>query len=955
MLLSILASLTCAGQGIPYVSNFNKSDYSAAGRNWSVSSDTKGNIYTANSSGLLRFNGSEWKLYPVAGNRIVRSVHCQGDTVYVGSFEEFGYFVADACGRMCYTSLSALVRGFDFHNDEIWGIVSLGGRIYFRSFAGYFVYDGRNVEACPLANTLAYMEAVGGQMYAFLLDKGLYRLDGADMELLIPSDRIGRSAVTSILPYRNGRLLLFSAADGIFATAEGNRSCAAWSDGAGDKLREAVINKAVMTADSSYVVGTISDGIYALGRGGELLWRINAATGLANNTVLALCCDRMNNIWAMLDNGISYIRSNSDLTFLFSFRQQIGYVYSAALRNGAIYLATNQGLYYSPDMNSLPVQTPVKLIDGQSWDLFSDNNQLFCGNNEGTFEIAGAGARSVSGVKGGTCIRKGLIHGHEVLVQSTYTYLVIYRKDASGRWVFSNVVEGFMHPIRSIEIDAQGTIWAQHFYDGLYRIRLDDALTHAVDAVMLQPDAAGLQRRDSGVAPPREGRGTVSLMRIRGRIVFNAGDVFYTYDDITDSIKPFEYLNEQLSRLRTVRRVVAVSDNIYWLICPDKFVMARFDREGVRITEEIPFSSLYDNLPDNDENILVLPDGRHLMCMNNGVAVFDRRKPIFDPGFDRTLGMERIESSNNRKETRLLPLSPDYIPHVRHNFNTLSFYAAYPHYPGERVTFSFRLGGAGDGWSVPSPQAWREFPRLGKGQYTLQARAFDNLGVEIGRLDYSFTVGAPFYASNLAVVFYCLVALGIAVLAVFIVERYIARSKEKVLRTQMELREKEAERHEHRIMQLKNDKLELELNHKSRELAGSAMSIIRKNEMLVAIKEELTVQKEKLGAQYPNKYYDRLTAMIDSNLTSEDDWLVFQENFDRIHEHFFRNLKTAYPALTPNDLKFCALLRLNLNSKEIANILNITLKGVEIGRYRLRKKLGLASTVNLVDFMIRFK
>ena len=151
------------------------------------------------------------------------------------------------------------------------------------------------------------------------------------------------------------------------------------------------------------------------------------------------------------------------------------------------------------------------------------------------------------------------------------------------------------------------------------------------------------------------------------------------------------------------------------------------------------------------------------------------------------------------------------------------------------------------------------------------------------------------------------------------------------------------------------EKLEAELTHKSKELASSTMLIINKNKVLQVLKDELTAQKEALGTQYPNKYYNKLVHIIDENIGSDNDWEVFQTNFDRIHEGFFRKLKATYPDLTANDLKLCAFLRLNLSTKDIAHLMNISVRGVEMGRYRVRKKLNISSEENLVEFMIEFK
>lgn len=133
------------------------------------------------------------------------------------------------------------------------------------------------------------------------------------------------------------------------------------------------------------------------------------------------------------------------------------------------------------------------------------------------------------------------------------------------------------------------------------------------------------------------------------------------------------------------------------------------------------------------------------------------------------------------------------------------------------------------------------------------------------------------------------------------------------------------------------------------------MSIIRKNEILTRLRSEICAQKEALGTHYPDKYYSRVLKMIDDNISSDSDWEIFRTNFDRIHENFFRNLMERYPSLTQSDLRLCAFLRLNMSTKDIANMLNISLKGVEAARYRLRKKLRLDSGISLGEFLIGFK
>ncbi|MDV7395572.1 sigma factor-like helix-turn-helix DNA-binding protein, partial [Arthrospira platensis SPKY1] len=98
----------------------------------------------------------------------------------------------------------------------------------------------------------------------------------------------------------------------------------------------------------------------------------------------------------------------------------------------------------------------------------------------------------------------------------------------------------------------------------------------------------------------------------------------------------------------------------------------------------------------------------------------------------------------------------------------------------------------------------------------------------------------------------------------------------------------------------------------------------------------------------------KLLRLIDGHITGDQDWELLEESFNNVHGNFFKKLKAQYENLTPGDLRLAAYLKMNLSSKEIAQLLNISVRGVENKRYRLRKKLGLPEEENLAEFMIKF-
>src|SRR5690606_15759617 len=138
--------------------------------------------------------------------------------------------------------------------------------------------------------------------------------------------------------------------------------------------------------------------------------------------------------------------------------------------------------------------------------------------------------------------------------------------------------------------------------------------------------------------------------------------------------------------------------------------------------------------------------------------------------------------------------------------------------------------------------------------------------------------------------------------------------------------------------------LEKDVAEKNGQLAASTMSIIRKNEFLSALKEELK--------RSDTSKVSGVIKTIDKEISEEDNWKMFQEAFKNADKDFFDKLKSKHPGLTANDLRLCAYLRLNFTSKEIAPLLNISVKSVEIKRYRLRKKMELPHELNLTDYIM---
>ena len=176
-------------------------------------------------------------------------------------------------------------------------------------------------------------------------------------------------------------------------------------------------------------------------------------------------------------------------------------------------------------------------------------------------------------------------------------------------------------------------------------------------------------------------------------------------------------------------------------------------------------------------------------------------------------------------------------------------------------------------------------------------------------------------------------------------KRYYKKQREQILKQKtkdLELRDLAAQKE---IIELKNEKLSHEIEARNRELAISTMNMISKTSTLNSLKEQLIHYNE------DNKLKP-VISNINKIINDKKDWQFFEKAFNHADKKFFKKLKEKHPELTPNDLRLCVYLRLNLSSKEIAPLLNISPRSVEIKRYRLRKKLDLERDTNLNDYFI---
>lgn len=932
--------------GVPYVQNYTKAIYQSGNQNWSVTCDEHGIMYFGNSEGLLTFDGKYWQSYRMPNGLIVRAVAADGNgKIYSGGFGELGYW-GNKNGQLGYHSLNQLIpKKYQPINEEIWKIYVDKNQVIFQSFGSIYIYKDGKINVVKGPQPFLFLFKTGSRYFVEQVNSGLYELKGNKLEYVNGSNVMGNSGVLSILQLSSNRYLLGTARNGLFIYDNGQIK--PWSNQANDFLRTYQLNNGARIG--KYIAyGTILNGIIIIDTTGKVIQQINKSSGLQNNTVLSLYIDTEQNLWAGLDNGIDRIEINSPLYFYFDKTGRFGTVYSSIIFNNKIYLGTNQGLFYSDWIENgnkrLFQSFDFKLIpgsQGQVWELSLQDGKLLCGHNTGTFQVNGNTISKITTISGGWTIKK--LNANQ-LIQGTYTGLVIYKKDNSGNWAFDHKIEGFGEPSRYVEQDNKGQLWVSHAYKGIYKVTLTGDLKKATS----------VKYYDKHYGLP--GSFNINVFNLDNRIVFASDSGFYVYDDISDRFSKYEELNKKLGSFARSNKIIPALGKKYWFINHGHVSLADFSLPGKMSIDSNRFNILEGRMVQNYENISRINSSIYLISVDDGFVIMNDEDALrqSDVKLPYVL-IRRVENITDKIKT-ITSNGNQGDMEIPHSENNIRISYSLPFYRQEKIRFQYYLEGYSHQWSDWSTQSQKEFTNLDQGTYHFKVRAKINEQNVSPETVLTFTILAPWYAGHIA--FLCYILL--LILAYFLVRKYY---RMKLQRHQHNIQERMKKEHdeylreetianEQRIAKVRNEQLQADLASKSRELANSAMNIVYKNELLQKISHEITQLKDSSGKRLSEEQLRKIQKVIDDGMSDERDWNLFESSFNEAHESFFKKLKAQHPDLVPNDLKLCAYLRMNMNSKEMASLLNISLRGVEIRRYRLRKKLNLEHDKNLVEFLM---
>lgn len=960
LLLLFVPSLSLSGQfksiGVPEIWNIERSEYRGGTQNWNIVDDEQGNIYLANNNGILRFDGEDWELFPASNSSVVRSLAYGDDKkVYVGAYNEIGVLEKSERTGIRYYTLNHLIPEDAKNFDDVWNIYQTRFGVIFQSFESIFIYKNNVIQVIKPKERFGNSFYVNNNYYVVEAGVGLRILTDDTLRTVNDDLLFTRDEINSLISLNTNDLLVGTMNNGLYLLSD--QILRRWDT---EITYELIKSKLYCGSvhNGTYLFGTIKSGLFVVNDRGEILEHLSRSNGLQNNTILSLFVDRQNNVWLGLDIGIDFLKTSLP-TSVINDNFNIASTYATATHKGRLYIGTNQGLF-TKELGKLRSHINIKYdlvegMEGQVWNLTVTDGQLLCGHHKGAYSIDGLQSRRLTDTRGVWNFKK--IPGNEnLLISGTYDGFITFAKDGDGLWQFRKKVEGFDVSSKDLIISGDNSLWMSHGYLGLYNIQLDESL----DSVLFI----------------KEYNASDSLPAELPYFLHESGDDFfistnqgiYKFDEQTELFYKPEELNNFFADLELLYLLKEDSNRNIWYSARAGMGVFRLLENGTYTNISTPFLDLNSARVSPFDNIFIEDQENIYIGTQNGLVHYDPQ--IYKNYFDQMnvyINQVRISS---KSEDSLWFCSGNALSDkqeikdsfsIPHSWNNISFRFNSPDIENTgHIEYSYRLGNFDDIWSDWTSANSKEYTNLREGDYCFEVNA-RNIYNNISTIDkFCFIVEPPFSRSYKALIMYLFLLSVLVLTAVYLymrrIEKIRLQEKNKQLsafRKSEQTLEEQKLAAEKEIMQLKNERLQSDMNYKNKELATATYHIIQKNKFLNSLKQELSAMTMGTTNDTIVSELKRIIRKIDRDIQNEKNWEVFDRYFDEVHQEFHSRLKKIHQELTPGELRLCSYLRMNVSTKEIAPLMNISFRGVEISRYRLRKKLKLDRSVNITDYLMQ--
>jgi ligand-binding sensor domain-containing protein/DNA-binding CsgD family transcriptional regulator len=947
---------------IPAIKSYTTADYNAGSGIWDIKQGKNGILYLANNDGLLTFDGSYWKTYPLPNKSAIKSLEIDpSGKIYVGGQDEIGYFFPDQAGILKFHSLKHLMPETARQFADIWNIVLYKNEVFFRTIECIFELKNNKIYTYDAPGGWIALSRVGTTLFASDKDTGLlafkdnkwlpYGASAKPGQLNTPELKI-----TGITAYSKDSLLLSTRKNGLFLmTATALKRMTTSADAI---FSSSLINATAKIAENRFAICTASKGLIIIDGQGKLIEQFSNKHGLQNNNINSILLDNNKNLWLGQENGLDFINYSTSIKHIYPSRENHVQGNAVAILGNRLYIGSSNSLYsvvLNPQQNDMSTGTglftEIENTRGAVLSLTQVNNSLLAGHQDGVMNIVNNQAKLITNGPG-AWVLKAFTPSADVIA-GTYTGFQLLKAE-NGGFVNAGKIDGIYESLGNLARDSQDNLWATHPHRGIFKAKLSADRKRVLDFK--------IYTKDDGLPSVLNNH----VYFIKNKIIAATENGVYEYDVQQNRFIPSAFYKPIFGN-NPVAYLTEDSLGNLWFVSNQRVGVVDFNSSSQKGQFKlIYFPELTGQTVKGAEHIYPYNMENIFIGSNDGVFHLNYKRYVSSES-KLNIMLTSVKAIGEKdslifggyflKNGKIVTTqSSDYETSLSKNWNSFHFeYSSTLFAQKGNEEFSYKLIGFDNDWSKWSTKTEKDYTNLSSGKYTFSVKVRNNLGNASEPVNYTFTVEPAWYQSIWAYLLYLIILISIIYYVVNRQQKRFALHQKKHEEEQKRLNYLhglETDRNEKEIITLKNDNLEAELNYKNRELATITMHLVDRGKLLQAIKDELIELTQKLNIPEADYQFRRVYKLLSDTENGDEDWDHFAIYFDQVYNNYLATMKVKFPNLSATDLKLCAYLRLNLSSKETAQLLNISLKGVEISRYRLRKKLQLPTEVNLYDFLI---
>ena len=760
--------------GVPQITNYTPDDYYAEGQNWFVFQDKRGEIYVANSAGVLEFDGIDWKLISLTNNLGAwRIIEDRFGKIYIAGSSEIGYLASDDNCNTVYKSLLPQIPE-EFRNfRDVWGLYYYEDKIAAISNDRILIINNGVTNVITKESRISELGCFNDKLYLDIEGEGIYYLENDKLYNAVEINKNIKRKYRRLIKWSDDTGLLAGRENGLFLLK--NDQITPWITDLDVYFPNYVVYHIIPVGDSCFAIASVKNGVFIINKNGEIIRHITTKNGLLSNTVYYLFLDNQNILWAANNKGVSCIEIFSPFMHLNEQNNITGNINTSVIFNHKLYLGGEPYLYCMDwpitNDNQLPQATNLELMTGQVYKLNVVDNELFCNHQKGVSVFNEQNEYYTINCPdmcwGFVSFGK---YKKNILVCSNTEASVLEKKE--GKWKVKHKIKGHSAFEKAIGFDYDSNLWTYARNIGVTKLKLTADRDSVINTKIFTH--IGSRKLDS----------SLELFVINQQVFVCFENKIYAYNSfINDFIEVnfafegkilqiIDWEEQESLWARTTEGILHFQKNNESIYCPDfdgyldfKYLSKTHQVNSIDDSTLIFMHSTgisyYNAGQINKSSSEINARLRQVRLINNDSIIFGGTFP------------SNCDVFSDLQEDKDIP-----ILEYQHNSIRFSFATAFPHVNKE-IKFQFKLENFDKKWSKWTNETSKDYTNLSPGSYVFSLKVKSSNQNTSSKADYVFQIMPPWYMSTEAYVLYLILMASVVVLIYWLIIMRIRKKYKK--------------------------------------------------------------------------------------------------------------------------------------------------------------------------------